>query len=313
MRIVRITENVAQNGVLRLHHITDIHAGAPDFAEQELQERVALIKKDPSSRWVMGGDGGDLIRHSDRRYSPTELDMRYRMATDVRLATKEHLVELLEPIADKCWGWADGNHERAMDEHNGGHFGVEVCCDLGVEDKFVGYNGFVHVMSTIGGSTTRIAQLIDLQHGWQAGRLKGAPLVQAERELGITGADIVLRGHNHSPMGHVFMTRDVTHGHGDARVTLRPRSVINGGTWRKGFRDDLAPVNKKKISEVEGDLWHETKGFRSEPTGGPVLIIRFDKGEGSEKRKEGRTASRPAGVQHTVISGHIDEHSIGLK
>lgn len=312
MRIVRVEETVTQNGVLRLHHLSDLHLGAPDLDEEALKSRVELIRRDKDSRWTMGGDGGDLIRHSDRRYSPTELDMRYRLATDVRQATKEHLVEILEPIADKCWGWADGNHERAMDEHNGGHFGVEVCCELGIESKFVGYNGFVHVVVNMGKSTTRLGQLLDLQHGWQAGRLKGGPMVQAERELGMTEADVVLRGHNHSPMGHTFMTKGVTHGNGVSRVVLRPRSVLNGGTWRRGFRDGLAPVNPKKISEVEGDLWHETKGFRAEPLGGPVLVMRFDGGESARLRKEKLSMTRPANVTHTILSGHIDESALGL-
>lgn len=305
MRVVRLTENLPGSPkVIRLHHITDIHAGAPDLDEQTLRERIELIRVDPHARWTYGGDGGDMIRHNDRRYSPTELDQRYRLATDVRLATMEHLIELLDPIKEKCWGVGDGNHERAFDEHNGGKFGVELSCALGLQDRWVGYRGFIHVTFSVT-KTQKITQLIDLQHGWQAGRLKGAPMVQAERELGMTEADIVFRGHNHSPAAHTFVTLGVAqHGVG---VTKRFRTVINGGTWRKGYRDDLKPVDPRRMSEVEGDLWHETKGFRAEPTGGPVLILEFHMGGTSHGK------NRPAYVTHSTIEGYVSKERLGIE
>jgi hypothetical protein len=311
MRLVTLEEKLPNRGVIRLHHLTDLHLGAPDVDEHGLRERVGLIAQDPQARWTMGGDGGDLIRHNDRRYQPTELHPRYRQATDIRLATREHLAELLDPIKGKCWGWADGNHERAMDEHFGGKFGVEVCCDLNVESRYVGYRGLVHVAVTLSASS-RMALLLDLQHGWQAGRLKGAPMVQAERELGMTEADVVLRGHNHSPAAHVFATLGVSgHGRdGERHIVKRLRTVVNGGTWRTGYRADLAPVNRNRISEVEGDLWQETKGYRAEPVGGPVLILRFDKGAGVNGRGDG--ARRPASIEHTIIEGTVTAETLGL-
>ncbi|MBI3936435.1 MAG: hypothetical protein HY323_05615 [Betaproteobacteria bacterium] len=308
MRIVRIAERVPHQGVIRLHHLTDLHAGAPDFAEAEFLERRALIEADPWARWTMGGDGGDLIRHSDPRYELTSLHPRYRQATDIRYTTREHLVELFQPIKDKCWGWADGNHERQLDKFYGGKFGVEVCCDLGLESRYLGYRGFAAVSVTVGQRDAHMGLLIDLQHGWQAGRLKGAFLVQAERELGMTDADVVLRGHNHQPAGRVFATLGVTHpGRGPGRVVKRMRTVINGGSWRAGYRDDLAPVDPSRLGEVEGDLWSETKGYRLEPIGGPVLILRFDQGYTS------RRGYRPCGVEHTLVEGRIDAQNLGLK
>src|SRR5262249_45102188 len=149
-------------------------------------ERRRLIEDDPQARWVMGGDAGDLIRHNDPRYEVSSLDKRYRTATDIRYATREHLAELFEPIKDKCWAWADGNHENKLNKFYGGNFGVEVCCDLGLEDKYVGYRGFARILCTVGGRKAVLPLLVDVQHGWQIGRLKGAFLVQAEREIGMT-------------------------------------------------------------------------------------------------------------------------------
>lgn len=302
MRVVRLTEKLGPECLIRLYHLTDLHVGAPDFDEEAFLERRALIEADPRARWTMGGDGGDLIRHNDRRYSPTELAPRYRHATDIRTASREHLRDLFKPIAAKCWGWADGNHERAMDELNGGKFGIEVCCDLGVEDRFVGYRGLIHVTAYLT-KTQKLGLLLDLQHGWQAGRLKGAPMVQAERELGMTEADVVLRGHNHSPAAHTFVTLGVAqNGPG---VVQRMRTVINGGTWRRGYRDNLAPVDRNNLAAVEGDLWGETKGFRAEPIGGPVLILKFIKGQGV-----GYGGSEHAHIRHTTIEGHIDSERL---
>jgi hypothetical protein len=243
-----VQEKIPHKGLLRFHHITDLHVGAPDFDEKGFLERRKLIEKDPLARWTMGGDGGDLIRHNDPRYEVSSLHKRYRTATDIKYAAREHLAELFEPIKDKCWAWADGNHENKLNKFYGGNFGVEVCCDLGLEDKYVGYRGFVAVTVTIGRRLSVMPMLIDIQHGWQTGRLKGGFLVQAERELGITEADLVVRGHNHQPAAHSFITLGVSGG-GRGRVVQRMRTVINGGCWRTGYRSDLKAVNRNKLSE----------------------------------------------------------------
>lgn len=95
MRVVEIEESLpGKKKAIRLHHICDTHLGAPDVDEKALKERVALIEGDPNARWTFGGDGGDLIKFSDRRYQPDELHHRYRQATDMRYATMEHLLEV---------------------------------------------------------------------------------------------------------------------------------------------------------------------------------------------------------------------------
>lgn len=308
-RIVEIHETVPHKGVINLHHLTDIHAGAPDFAEAEFRDRVALIEKDPFARWTMGGDAGDLIRHNDRRYTITELDPRYRLATDLKHATQEHLVEMLGPIADKCWAWADGNHEEKMDKSNGGHFGVETCCKLGVERRFVGYDGDVLVAFTVGTRGGQTRQWLHVAHGWQAGRSRGAARNQAEKELGMCGADIFLRGHNHIPDDQTWVTRDIRKSHkGDKKPFehLTPRTWINGGSWRYGRRE-LQEVNRDRLSEYEGNLWSETKGFRREPVGGAVLQLRFDQGTAVRPDDKGR----PISVEHLRLNV-VNENTLGL-
>jgi len=293
LRVVRIEEKSPTKAVWRLHHLTDLHAGAPDFAEAEFRERVREIEEDEFARWTMGGDGGDLIMFNDRRYQPTELAPRYRQAVDVRLATLEHLEEMLSPIASKCWGFADGNHEHKMDSKNGGKFGLELCANLGIADKWVDYRGFVHVTFWLT-KTQKVPQLIDIQHGWQGGRSSGAFVNQAEKELSMTEADIVLRGHNHKPNGQGFITLGVSND--AAGIARRCRTVINGGSWVWGYRDNLPKPDPDKLSEVEGSLWSERKGFRGQPIGGPLLEL-------TPQRNLNRIASesRPAVVEHKIV------------
>lgn len=306
MRSVVLHEEVQHRGWINLHHLTDFHAGAPDFAEEELKERIALIADDPDARWTFGGDGGDLIRHNDRRYTPTELHWRYRQATDITLATQQHLVELLKPIADKCWAYADGNHERKVDEHYGGHFGPEVCTRLGIEKLFVDYRGMVRVNFKIKPRGAHLSQIIDIQHGWQAGRGKGAFHGQAEKELGFTDGDIILRGHSHRPDKAQFVVPTLNH---SGQMVVRPRTVINGGSWRRNYRTGLAPVTSDTLHETERSMWGESKGFRIEPVGGPVLRIKFDEGNG---RSGGRQRLWSCNVTHTVFTGDIDAVTLGL-
>lgn len=302
MRVVRGNVQVRSGESLHLHHITDTHTGAPDFDEESFLDRRELIVADPRAVWTMGGDGTDGIWHRDKRYSPTELDPRYRLATDVRLASKEHLVDLFAPIADKCVGWADGNHERTLDNYYGGKFGVEVCCALGIESKYVGYRGFVVLQIDVTSTQSR-SLLLDLQHGWQAGRSKGTPITQAERELGTTEADVILRGHNHSPAAHTFVTLGVSlsRDEGLGKITRRYRTLVNGGCWRLGYRE-VEDIDPERMSMAEGDLWGETKGFRAEPIGGPILAI----------TPTGGSRSTPSSLEHTIIEGHITPARLGL-
>lgn len=292
-----MAEKIKSGGRIRLHHLTDLHDGAPDFAEAAFKQRVQSIAEDSGARWTFGGDGGDLIRFNDRRYQPTELAPRYRQATDMRYATLESLERLLAPIKDKCWGLCEGNHERKYDEHYGGKFLVELCCNLGLERLYVGYRGFVHVNFELT-KTLRVSQLIDLQHGWQAGRSSGAFVNQAERELSMTEADIVLRGHSHKPGRHMAVTLGVTND--CQRVHRRHRTVVNGGSWRYGYRDNLEPIHRDHLSEVEGDLWSEAKGFRAEHLGGPIVELRVDAGL-SRNNGRGGVAGRAASVEHAVL------------
>lgn len=301
MRVVEIQESLpGKKKRINLHHVCDTHLGAPDVDEKALKERVALIESDPQARWTFGGDGGDLIRFSDRRYQPDELHWRYRQATDMRYATMEHLLEIFSPIKDKCWGLCDGNHERKLDEVNGGKFGCELACNLGIPDRWVDYRGFINVEIQLT-KTQRLPLLIDLQHGWQAGRRSGAPQNQAELELGFTEADIVLRGHSHSPFAQPFVTLGVSSGK-RARVRRRTRYVVNGGSWRLGYRDNLKPVNGDRLSEVEGSLWAERKGYRPSPIGGPVLVIRPQVARDNE----------PAVLEMAAVENLIDAETLGL-
>lgn len=296
MRIVRVVEEARPGTILRLHHITDPHLGAPDVDEQALRRRIQDIADDPDARWTFGGDCGDLIKFNDRRYQPTELHHRYRQATDIRYATLEHAQELFEPIKAKLWGACEGNHEWKYDEHYGGKFLVELLCNMGVESRYVGAEGFVSVTLQVT-KTQRVQQLIDLAHGWQAGRSPGSFYGQAEKELSMTEADIVLRGHSHKPNHKIFKTRGTSHD--GQHVVHRHRTVLNGGSWRTGYRDNLAPVNRDRLSEVEGDMWAERKLFRDELMGGAVILLRPHAGSGQKRDHAGS----PAYVSHAVLDG----------
>lgn len=305
MRLVRVDERVPNKSHLHLHHITDTHCGHANFDEDALRERVELIRVDPNARWTFGGDHGELVRFNDRRYEPSLLAPRYRQATDLKLATREHFVELFEPIKDKCWGLCDGNHETAVDKYMGGHALLEACCDLGLEGKWVDYRGLIHARVFLT-KTMQVGVIVDLSHGWQGGRLKGAPQVQMERELGFTDADVILRGHNHQPSAHTWQTLGINHA--IDRIVPRFRTAINGGSWVRSYLDNPKPVDRERLSEVERAGWAERKGFRPEPVGGPVLRITFDYGYPRNQNGTGRALT----VTHTTFEGHIDAGVLGI-
>lgn len=315
MRVLHIEEKVSTRNPIRLHHITDTHVGAPDLAEEELKYRIQLIKQDPYARWTMGGDGGELISHNDRRYEPAGIAPRYRQATDIRLATQEHLLELFEPIWDKLWAWGDGNHEHAMDKHFGGHFSPELLAQVKQHYKYAEERSFVHITFKVT-KTQKLTQVIDLQHGQGrgGGRTKSTFALWAEREMSYTTADILLRGHTHNPNEHTWIAHSVSRS--DLMPRRIPRTAINGGCWKLGYAENTAPVNARKLSETEKSIWAERRGFRPERIGGSVLCLWFKMGSGPVVRNtdpsKPSTRSKHGEVRHSVIQGDITEETLGL-
>jgi predicted phosphodiesterase len=281
VRLVRHIEHLDNDAdEFILYHVTDTHLGAADTDEDAVRATVELINKDPKARWTFGGDLGDLIGPHDRRWHPHQLPDRYREAMfepgGLVEETIQHGIEVFEPIKDKCLAWIGGNHERSARKYMGDReIGLEVCRELGMPRKYLGYGGFIRWDWKFPSGTQSL--VIDMHHGWQGGRRPGAKVNQAELEFSYSDADIILRGHSHDRGAQVFESVRA----GVTNLIPWQRAYLNGGTYKLGMFDS---TGKERVD----DTWEETRGFRRKwgtLIGPPVLVIRGERNKTSGGRK----------------------------
>jgi len=268
MRVARVKETYSVNDTYTIWAIGDTHLGAVDVDEELLKEHLAEIAADPNARIVFMGDAGDLIDWRDKRFQAGMWPRRYQDAMNaeggIPSETVAHNVELFWDVRKKIWAWLSGNHERTVRNRYDREIGSEIAAALGCE--YLGYGGYIRVewnRKTSKANGAEIVTIIDVQHGWQAGRTAGAKINQLEKMLGESDADIILRGHSHEKVAHIFPSLRIA----PTCVKEWERVCGHTGSYKLGRVDT-------KGGEENHDTWEETKGFRRkiEATMGPPLI-----------------------------------------
>jgi hypothetical protein len=283
---------------VEIHHLTDLHIDQRGHAQDKLDERIARIAANPLARWVGGGDYASLITPTDPRYHAGTHEItegREGRMVDYALERAERR---LKPIADKCLGFGIGNHEQTIAKKYHRGFGPELAKRLGVTDAYLGYKGWIAVAFVA--NNRSLGLTIYQHHGWSGGRLKGRKALQAERDIGAFGCDILLCGHDHQPWAHVWKTQEPYHSSRSGwGVRNRTRVALNGGAWEGSDDVTLAPpIDPDELSAVQDDSWASTKNFRPEPIGGPWVVAHLDFGRGTWEA--GNQTGRPAGIELEV-------------
>jgi hypothetical protein len=274
VRVVHKAETFDGGDRFRLWPVGDLHCGAPDFDEAALRRHVKEIAADPFARWIGMGDYGDLIDpRRDRRADGLPIPERYRDAMfaegGIPSETVAHVCELLDPIKEKCIGFLEGNHETAVRRHTDRSIASEIAAELEISKWLLGYSGFVRWTfkrrsSGAGGATTQV--IIQAHHGYQAGRRPGAKLNEIQLEKSrYPSADILLRGHAHERVGHVFDALEV----GQHHVRETHWAYVLSGTYKLGRVDTT-------VKDPVHSSWEETRGFHpkgSARLGSPVITV----------------------------------------
>lgn len=281
----------------KFHYLTDLHVGARDHAAADLATRIKEISEDPFALWGGGGDYADFIIPGDKRYVPDITDDEAKLYAH-RLPDLyiNRLVELFEPIKDKCLFLGVGNHETTIGERF--HRGVvpELASKLDIPNRYSGYRGWCVVRFRQGERSTSVRFFH--YHGWSGGRLKGRKALQAERDLGAWDADVICLGHDHQQYSDIWLTEELVHHSRTNKYVIRhrPRVVINGGSWVGGQLEMAPPMTHEEAPYADTPGWATRKNFRPERVGGPILHLHVDLGHS----KDGDHAGRPAGVSYHV-------------
>jgi hypothetical protein len=197
LQTVRIPYEPGQ--VFTLYPLGDVHYGSANCDTELFDSTLSTIKNDPTALWLGMGDMVECIAPNDKRWNAGGVDERVvNLASQDRIGDVyvEKLAEKIAPVAAKCIGYSNGNHEAAFNKHYYTDLSVRILEAIGRPDAYIGWSCLTRLAFNNG--THRTALRVFSQHGWQGGRLDGAKVNESRRLMAYVPADIYLTGHSHS-------------------------------------------------------------------------------------------------------------------
>lgn len=190
--------------------IGDIHLGHVACDERLLAATIKRIADDPRCYWVGLGDYCEYINKADKRYDPEQVAPWVRSEPRGRMAQvqTERITELFKPIAHRCLGIVEGNHETAIrrkfeyDPYYEIVKAVHGAAQLPLDTRIgLGFEGWLELrwyrMPEPKRSATHRLRVY-LHHGFVGGRLAGAKALNMQRVLWNHECDLCLMGHSHN-------------------------------------------------------------------------------------------------------------------
>jgi hypothetical protein len=210
MKLPKRKEQCSLGQTFEFIPLGDIHLGSANCDRRRLDRVIKRIADNPDARWVGMGDLVESIAPDDFRWNPKDIakdiekgDQAARIS-DVYVS---RLATVLEPIIDKCWSLNDGNHEDKFNARYYTNLNLRVLQELGqaYKDKHGDWQSDLYgewcAMTRVtfeDKNHHRSSLPIYQQHGWQAGRKKGAKINNLDDLMGyVVGCRIYLVAHSH--------------------------------------------------------------------------------------------------------------------
>jgi len=253
---MRLQKYVIKSNPLTLVTIGDIHWGNNNVDKKMLNNVIKYVKEH-RCYWIGMGDYGDAIIPDDRRFNLDTIDAEYNTPKAQYKAIKE----LFRPIANKCLGLADGNHDYLhwiKHQHN---YVEELAEDLGVP--------YLQIDCFLRFYFKRYNTNFDVyaHHGWTGARTKGGKINRIyDLEQIFPMCNLYVMGHMHD----LGLTDKKINLWVDDDMKIRDKIsyFLFSGSFLKGYVAD-------QISYVE------EKTYRPSVLGSPVLSVTPKKGKGT--------------------------------
>jgi len=241
--------------VFELVGLGDIHFGSESCDKKKLIRMVEWIRNRPNCFWVGLGDYTENITYRDiRRFQPANIDRDYKISDlqDWTTRCTDDLSKILRPIADRCIGLAQGNHEfDALRNYD--HDSTQRLADnLGV--KNMGWTCLTRLVFTRlskGGPLPKLHLTLLTEHSNVTGRKKGNKINRIEDRVSDFAFDIILWGHSHDKVASKKTRLSLTE---KGRLKLTTQEIIFGivpsflrtyeiGTTSYGERAGYSPTS----------------------------------------------------------------------
>ena len=220
----------------------DIHLGNRACDEAMFKAAVDRIAEDKSCYWIGLGDFCEFVNATDPRFSSDSLAPWIKMShmSDLAKAQRDRFLDFIEPIASRCLGLVEGNHERAIRKY----YERDIYSDIvsGVKERggmdakhplALGVCGWLAWSFYMGadksGGRGRCIK-VNVHHGFVGGKLAGAKALNMQRWLWSHDADLVIFGHSHNTSAQVETIEALS----GKRVIHRNRIGCYGGTFMSG-------------------------------------------------------------------------------
>lgn len=246
----------------------DVHIGAASVDEGLFTHMVKAIAADEDAYWIGMGDYCDFIQRSDPRFDPQSLpSWLSQFEPDIARAQVMHFIDLVKPIAHKCLGLIQGNHETTIQRHYERDIYSDIVNAVRQEGGFppdhklmLGYGGWLRLRFNRGKNKRNGWSniVVRLHHGYGGGKLAGAKALNMEKFIWTNDADLCLMGHTHE--AGMPLSRSVLALAGNA-VTDRNRIGAWTGTFMRSYG-------------LGHDTYAEVKGYYPRPIGGVECILK---------------------------------------
>jgi hypothetical protein len=218
----------------------DIHLGNKCCDINKCKEMVNWIKDQSNVFWLGMGDYVDCINYSDKRFDPGTVDDIYikNLSNCVPMQIQD-VIELLEPIADKCLGLHRGNHEETIRLRY--HYDVmyELWKAFGVPNL---KDSAITRLSCSDGKGHRSAFEIFSTHGICGGRKGGAKINRLEDMIGFVDADVYLMGHSHVKETE---TKSTLYLDNQMNLKVKKRILAVTGCFLRGYQEGVSSYIEK--------------------------------------------------------------------
>lgn len=241
MEVKTITIPYTTPDEFHIYLIGDEHGGTKHCASDALQKQINIVKNDPLGRWVGMGDKGEFISPSDPRWDTGVIE-DWVHPDNIALDQSNWYCDMFSPIASKCDGLLEGNHEDAIRTHS--HIDVHnyICDKLGVAN--LGYSCFLRYLFHRKKSNEAHQFTGFFTHGSGWAITKGAKLNRLQRIMDSFEADMYATGHMHD-----IITDTKSYLTLDANNIIKQREKVGAvtGCWFRTYSQGVrASYGEKK-------------------------------------------------------------------
>ena len=237
MEVIEKTIDYKVNdGDFRIYPLGDLHVGTKHCTESNLQKTIVEIRDDSQAIWIGLGDYGEFITPNDKRWDSKSIAEWLKDEQDnIAEIQTDHLQNLLEPIANKCIGLIEGNHEDSIRRFLHVDVQKNLCKRLDLPN--LGYSAWVRLRFARENSNERHIYKCVFSHGSGWAITPGAKMARLQRFMNAFDARIYGMGHMHDIITHTVPYLELS----DSNI-IRQRERVGAvtGCWFKTYTQGVA-------------------------------------------------------------------------